>query len=598
MITGCILESSEMAVNRALAAEAKPAGLKIAGSVAGDSGSAKAMKRLAAQLAALRIEAAVPMLREAVNCLRRNDPASAADWAVRALDNNEQFGMAWYVLAIAREREADYAASVACYEKALALLPDDPELPHDLGRLALRLGMLEVAEKLFNKYLVLNPASADGINNLAGVLRDQMRFGEAVELIRPLLYAEPHHAMLWNTLGTILTEQGDVDQSLVFYGEALRLDPAFIKARYNRANALQQLGRTPEAIEEVEIAMRGDSAPDEAAMIALAHALMLVSSGDLQRGWEAYEARLSPQYADSTDFLANRPRWTPDAELNGRSLLVMGEQGLGDEVMFATVLPEVLEALGPDGRLTLGIERRLVPLFQRSFPQVRVEPHGTYKVGHRSVRALMQLEEWDGIDLWTPVASLLRGFRSSLDSFPDRKAFLKRDEAAASGWRERLDAVAPGPKVGILWKSLRIDASRARYFSPFEQWRPVLTTPGVTFVNLQYGECQAELDQAERELGVRIVQPEGINLKDDLTDLADLTGALDLIIGPANATTNIAGACGAPVWQVSTPGSWPRLGTDRYPWYPNTRVFVATAYNDWEPVMQAIAAELRERFSS
>jgi ADP-heptose:LPS heptosyltransferase len=121
----------------------------------------------------------------------------------------------------------------------------------------------------------------------------------------------------------------------------------------------------------------------------------------------------------------------------------------------------------------------------------------------------------------------------------------------------------------------------------------VLTAPGVTFVNLQYGDATVELAEAKARLGVDIRQPPGIDLKDELDEVAALACALDLVIGPANATTNIAAACGAPVWLVSTPGAWPKLGTERYPWYPSARVFSAPAYNDWAPVMFEVGEALR-----
>jgi hypothetical protein len=101
------------------------------------------------------------------------------------------------------------------------------------------------------------------------------------------------------------------------------------------------------------------------------------------------------------------------------------------------------------------------------------------------------------------------------------------------------------------------------------------------------------LAQAKAELGLDIWTPPGIDLKNDLADLAALCCALDLTVGPANATTNIA-AAGAPVWLISTPGAWPRLGTDRYPWYPQVRVFLPDAYNQWAPVMAEVAASVGE----
>ena len=123
----------------------------------------------------------------------------------------------------------------------------------------------------------------------------------------------------------------------------------------------------------------------------------------------------------------------------------------------------------------------------------------------------------------------------------------------------------------------------------------MLAQKGVTFVNLQYGDCAAEIAQAERDFGVSIWQPPGIDLKRDLDDVAALSCALDLVVGFSNATLNIAGACGAPAFLISTPGAWPRLGeTTTYPWYPKTRVFLPPAFGQWEPVMAEVAAALGE----
>jgi len=164
-------------------------------------------------------------------------------------------------------------------------------------------------------------------------------------------------------------------------------------------------------------------------------------------------------------------------------------------------------------------------------------------------------------------------------------------------WRGVLDAL-PGRKVGLLWKSLKLDGARLRHFSPFEQWRPVLETPGVTFVNMQYGDCEAELAQARDALGVEIWQPPGVDLKNDLDEVAAISCALDLTIGPANATTNIAAACGAPVWLLSTPAAWPRMGTNAYPYYSQVRVFIPPAVGAWDIAMTEIAEALKDGWAT
>ena len=111
---------------------------------------------------------------------------------------------------------------------------------------------------------------------------------------------------------------------------------------------------------------------------------------------------------------------------------------------------------------------------------------------------------------------------------------------------------------------------------------------------MQYGDCAAEIEWARRELGVEIWTPPGIDLKQDLDDIAALTSALDLTLGFANATSNIAAACGAPTWIISVPGAWTRLGTDHMPWYPQARVFSPARLGSWEATMATVADALAD----
>ena len=186
------------------------------------------------------------------------------------------------------------------------------------------------------------------------------------------------------------------------------------------------------------------------------------------------------------------------------------------------------------------------------------------------------LEEAEPADCWACLGAPMRRFRPSVEAFPDRAAFLKPDPTRVAYWRGVLDALGPEPKIGLVWKSLKLNSGRFRYYSPFDAWRPVLAATGVRLINLQYGDCSAELEQSWRELGVEIWNPPGLDLKDDLDEVAALSCALDLTIGTPNATTNIAAACGAPVWMIAAPDAWPALGTDRYPWYPSVRLFTAS----------------------
>ena len=562
--------------------------------VAGNAGSPEAMRRLQDALAQLKAISVQPLLEKAVAALRAEDAASAAEWAMRALHKDERCGMAWYCLAIAREKAGDFKTSLQCYESALALAPEHDEIASNLGRLAYRMGMKDIAEKLFIGYLARRPGAIEASNNLACVQRDQHRYTQAIETLRPVIEANPGNSLLWNTLGTVLTDQGDFEAALPFFDEALRLDETFVKARYNRSTARLQMGDPETALIDCETALSGHMAEHERAMMELARSTMLIARGQLKEGWAAYDARLSHHYPDATIFVIDRPRWTPEAELRGKTLLLVGEQGLGDEVLFANLLPEVIEALGPKGKLVLAVEKRLVPLFERAYPNIEVGAHATYDVDARTVRVTPFVGDMARIDLWAPIASLLQVLRPTVESFPDRPAYLTADPDRVAHWKQVLETQAPsGLKVGILWKSLKLDGARLRYFSPFEAWRRVLGVQGVTFVDLQYGETAEETAYARDQLGVNLWRPPGIDLKLDLDEVAALTCALDMVLGPANATSNIAAACGADVWLISTPGAWPKLGSDRYPWYPKMRVFTPPGSMQWDAVMDEVAAALQ-----
>jgi tetratricopeptide (TPR) repeat protein len=589
-------QTSVSALALETAVGAAPSPVRMAGSTLGEAGSGQALARLTEALADLKALSVEPMLQRAVNAIQAEDWKTAGEWASKALEKDRDNGFGWYLMGIIRERIGDFAESVLAYENALRLIPEHADVASDLGRLASRMGMKSQAEKLFLHFLARYPDQPEALNNLACVIRDQFRYDEAIEVLRPAIVKQPEHPLLWNTMGTVVAEQGDFPNAAIFFEEALRLDPKFFRARFNLGNARLALGDYQGALEAVEAALAMVKSEDERQMMLLSRALTLLNLGRIAEGWDGYEARLHPQFGDCTHFLFERPRWEPGAEIRGKSLMVLGEQGLGDEVLFANVIPDVIERLGPEGRLTIVVEPRLVPLFRRSFPTARVESHSTYIVATKTIRySPALLKEMDGIDLWTPIASLLREFRPTVQSFPTREAFLKADPERVRHWRRVLEEQAPaGPKVGLLWKSAISRDARHRYFSPFELWAPVLKVEGVTFVNLQYGDCSEELAMAEKTLGVKIWSPPGIDLKQDLDEVAALSCAMDLVLGFSNATLNIGAACGAPTWLITTPGSWPRLGADHYAWYPQVRSFAATAYRDWTPVMETTATALGE----
>ncbi|NJC39766.1 tetratricopeptide (TPR) repeat protein [Brevundimonas alba] len=567
--------------------------------VAGDSASPEAIRKLSHQLAnpKLAVKAqrkALEKLKAALMAIRAGDFPLGAKRALDALKLDETNGLAWHVLAICREKSGDLGQALLAYEAALKLLPNETDVAHDLGRLAQQMGYLEIAEKLLLKYLAADPGHVEATNNLACVQRDQKRYGDAVETLRALLGVEPESPVLWNTLGTVLSDQGDMGTALTFFEEALRHDPAFAKARYNRANARQPLGDALGALEDIEAALPGAESPYERAMMTMAKAMLLMTLGRIPEGFEAYDVRLDPHLPESMRVAVAAPRWDPKTEeIRGKRLLIVGEQGIADEMVFGTCIGDAIEAVGPEGQVYVAVEARLVGLFQRTFPTAIVGGHRAVKLEGRITRYVPFVEEIEGgIDAYIPMASLLAVFRPSVEAFPDRRGYLQADADKVAYWTAELEKLGPGLKVGLHWKSLVLTGSRARYFSSFERWRPVLTTPGAIMVNLQCGDVSDDLAAAEAA-GVSIWTPP-IDLKDDLEDVAALSKALDLVIGPGIAGTNLAAAVGATAWMITAPDDWHFLATDKYPFYPHLRFFRRESFAEWEGAIARIREALEE----
>ncbi|MBX9708658.1 MAG: tetratricopeptide repeat protein [Caulobacteraceae bacterium] len=572
----------------------------------GDAASPAAIRRLSHALANPRgpslkaQKKAIEQLKAAVASIRVGDYQAATKRTLTLLQADERNGLAWHVLAIAQEKSGRLSEALNAYDAALRILPEDPAIAHDLARLAQRLGHLEIAEKLLLKFLSVEPGHIEGTNNLACVLRDQKRYDEAIDRLRDLIAIEPESPTLWNTLGTVLSDQGRMGESLPFFDEALRLDEGFAKARYNRANALQPLGQPERALADLDHALPGAETPYERAMMRMARSMLLMGMGRLREGFAEYEVRFDPEMPEAMNVAVDAPRWDPSREnIRGKRLLVVGEQGIADEMVFGTCLPDVIDAVGPDGKVFIAVEERLIDLYQRSFPTAVVGGHRAVRIEgrlHRYCPFMEEIGETEGkADAWVPMAALLAVYRADISAFPDRDGYLTPDPEKVARWKRELEDLGPGFKVGLHWKSLILTGVRARYFSSFERWKPVLTAPGCVMVNLQCGDVSEDLAAAEAA-GVRIWTPP-MNLKDDLDDLAAISCALDLVIGPGIAGTNIAAAAGARTWLIHAPDDWHLLGTDRYPFYPRVRTFATGGFDGWPRAIAEVRAALEAEVS-
>src|SRR6478752_252979 len=199
----------------------------LAAPVLGDAASAEALNEIKAAVDHLDDVDTVLLLNQAILALHAGEYDRGEALALEALGRDERLGVAWHVLGVSREKLGDFGSSMRCYEAALQLVPDQAAVAGDLGRLAFRLGMPELAVQFFAHFLHGRPGDLEAINNLACALREVHRFDEAIEFLRSAIVDNPGAEGLWNTLGTVLVSRGESAASLTFFDEALRLQPAY-----------------------------------------------------------------------------------------------------------------------------------------------------------------------------------------------------------------------------------------------------------------------------------------------------------------------------------------------------------------------------------
>ncbi|HEY4987735.1 MAG TPA: tetratricopeptide repeat protein [Bradyrhizobium sp.] len=533
------------------------------------------------------------ILRHAITAWRQGDIVRSGQLAFDATDADETNSKAFHMLGMALERMGHQHKALVTYERAFQLDPEDAELLINLGLIAWNMQNREGAARMFKLYIQRCPDNPLGYNNMGSVLCDMGDPARAIDLLREAILRMPHESILWNSLATVLAEEGRAEESLTFYHEAVRLDPGFARLYHNLGFAYAHLGRLEESLQAYEMSLERVIDPADRLESEHSYAICLIGMGRLEEGFRRFEARNNPRFRGHTNHVLKAPQWKGEP-LDGKRVLIVGEQGLGDEFMFANILPDIQRAVGETGKMQVAVDPRLVPLFQRSFPQADI---GSYddrtlidRDGNQALRFIPFATDHGEPDYWVPMASGLQYLREDIGDFP-HEAFLEPDPKQVMQFREQLAAKGKEKYVGICWRSMMLGAKRAKYYSALPMWEPILRTPGVTFVNLQYGAASADIAEAKALFGVDIHVMD-VNLKDDIDGAAALSAAVDLVISAPTAAAACAGAVGANVWFMTAGRTWPQLGTDEYPWYARTRVMSPAKFGDWSELMPRVAREL------
>lgn len=439
----------------------------------------------------------------------------------------------------------------ACIDiwKVLKQTPDDPELLSELGHIYAKANRFSDAIAFFERCVEISEKIEYQVL-LGNLYVSSCHYDKGLALYDKILRAHPDVARSIDFgYGTALFSLGEFDRAKPYIDRTLQVMPYNSEARFTRAS-------------------------------------LSIMHGDFEAGWEDYRYRVFTDQRISIRLLP-MPLWEGE-DLAGKRILLLAEQGLGDQIMFASILPDLL-SLKPQ-QVIIEAHERIAKTLARSFPQCLVIPS-------RQNTQYEWLKSLPKIDYYLPIAELARFFRKRNADFPKHQGYLHADPQRIAFWKKQLDDFGEGLKVGISWRGGTERTRQAIRSLQITDLEPFLLMPGVRFVNLQYGKVKNDLKIAKDNLGIDILyRPEAIT---DLDEFAALICALDLVITVCNTTVHYAGALNRNVWVMT-----PKIPEWRYGltgstmiWYPSARMFRQAEHFDWARVISDVKQALEEKLS-
>lgn len=428
--------------------------------------------------------------------------------------------------------------------------------------------------------------NAEALLNKGLLLHEQGNLESARAALQRTLKSAEHRSSIWAdatmTLGLIEAETGDLATARQHYDAVLTVVPGHTGALVNRGELRQRLGDLGGSESDYNQALDGDPA----SIVALYNrSLLRLLQERWSEGWDDYKCRWQSPHFDSSKRDRGLTAW--DGSLTqGLKLLVWGEQGLGDQILFAEPLSDLTAA----GMIvSVEVDPKLVPLLARNRSDLSV-------YGYDAI----PLEVINDCDAQIPIGSLGRFLRRKAEAYSKTTSFLAADSDSTRTLRVKYSELAQGRTlVGIAWHSINPSFGGEKSL-PLEQWGPILQTEDAVFISLQYGSIEDAVTAARKRTGADVYVDAEVDPFLDLDLAAAQISAMDVVIATSNTTVHIAGALGQEAWvMVPRVPEW-RWGIsgERVPWYPSVRVFRQPKVNDWSGVMTKVSDALLEKIQN
>jgi tetratricopeptide (TPR) repeat protein len=499
--------------------------------------------------------------------LRRGAFAEAAPLLERLIARHPDFPDAHNNLGVALQRLKRPADAARQFERAVELEPNRAQAHYNLGRAREGLGRSAEARACYERAISLRPDYAEAHNSV-GVLLAQQEPEPALAAFRRAIAARPGYGDPYNNMGIALQALGRYEEAVASYRQALALKPDNADAYNNLGLALRSLNRHEEALDCFGLAQA--IKPDHVDA-QLGEGLVRLALGDYAAGWKKYVWRHLTANFSGGKKRPPQPLWLGNWDISGKTILVHGEQGLGDTIMFARYVPLVAQR---GAKVILAVQRPLAAVMATLPGAALVRGQGE------------PLPPFDG---FCPLPTLPLAFRTRVETIPADIPYLAAPADRLAKWQPVFQTF-PRPRIGLMWAGALSPIFRRSI--PLGLLLPILQMREFCFVALQKDVPKEDaplLDSSRMAtfLGER---------QSDLADAAAMISQLDLVITIDTSIAHLAGAMGKPTWVLlpfSTDWRWMRDRSDN-PWYPTTRLFRQPTPGDWQSVVTQVTAALRE----
>lgn len=437
----------------------------------------------------------------------------------------------------------EYPKALDLCNYALAIQPNDMAIPRAKGKILGKLNDYHSSREWFTKSLkVFGPNAEDYLNR--GLCHSELTdYEKAIEDLTKGLKLMPDYGQGYLQRGAARWELRDWAGALFDFEKAHELMP-------DNANAKWVLG------------------------------LLQLQIGNFKDGWGNYDQRWGSEKFKSPRLQTKKPEYVTNRKI--KSVLIWGEQGIGDQIVYGSMLPAIRKRTE---KVTAMVDRRLIPLFQRSMPDIE------FMSSIDSVRA-------DEHEAHLPFASIGRVFIKQLDDIRKHVArnFLKADPARVATVRAELNLSPNDFVVGVSWGSqaLRIGPHKS---CRLEELLPVFQIPGIKFINLQYGDYSKEIEHLRQKHGIELLTSPTIDRFMDLEGVAALCSVCNVIVAVSSSTVHLAGALGVPVllMDANKLWYWGNKDGDQSLWYPSIQIFARERMGvPWTPVIERVTEALKE----